>query len=169
MAKSVTPEERLEALQKHRFGENATADSDVLAAALNDRHFRVTAKAAEIASERLCYPLVRNLIDAYQRLLNDPVKKDPQCYAKQAIARALVALECNDTQFLIAGLSYRQMEPVWGGTQDTAVDVRSSCAMGLVNSGYPRAIQELTALLNDPEMRARQGAARAIACGEPRA
>jgi HEAT repeat protein len=169
MARSETPEVRLEALQKHRFGDDAKADSDALAAALSDPHYRVVAKAAELAAERLCYPLVRNLIDAYQRLLSDPVKKDPQCYAKQAIARALVALECNDTQFFIAGLSYRQMEPVWGGTQDTAVDVRSSCAMGLVNSGYPRAIQELTALLNDPEIRARQGAARAIACGEPRA
>jgi HEAT repeat protein len=60
------------------------------------------------------------------------------------------------------------MEPVWGGTADTAVDVRCHCASGLVNSGYFRAVQELTALLNDPEKHARGGAVRAISCGNPR-
>jgi hypothetical protein len=169
VARALKPEEKLEALLKHRFGDDAKADGEVLAAALSDRHYRVVAKAAEIATERLCYPLTASLIGAYQRLLTDPAKRDPQCYAKKAIARALVALECNDTQFFLAGLSYRQLEPVWGGVADTAVDVRCSCAMGLVNSGYPRALQELTTLLNDPDIRARQGAVQAIACGDPRA
>jgi hypothetical protein len=40
--------------------------------------------------------------------------------------------------------------------------------MGLAATGYFRAIQELTALLNDAEWRARAGAARAISCGNPR-
>jgi HEAT repeat protein len=55
-----------------------------------------------------------------------------------------------------------------GGSADTAIDVRCSCAMGLVGTGYSRAVQELTALLHDPESRARAGAARAISCGNPR-
>ena len=67
-----------------------------------------------------------------------------------------------------AALRYRQLEPVWGGTADTAVDVRASCAMGLVASGYSRALVELTALLNDTDAAARVGAVRAIACGNPR-
>src|SRR6185503_6579182 len=45
---------------------------------------------------------------------------------------------------------------------------RASCAMGLVASGYPRALVELTALLNDSDAAARMGAVRAIACGNPR-
>ena len=65
-------------------------------------------------------------------------------------------------------MRYRQHEPVWGGTADTAVDVRASCAMGLVASGYPRALVELTALLNDADAGARLGGVRAIACGNPR-
>jgi HEAT repeat protein len=40
--------------------------------------------------------------------------------------------------------------------------------MGLVASGYPRALVELTALLNDSDAAARMGAVRAIACGNPR-
>src|SRR5690606_33844184 len=61
-----------------------------------------------------------------------------------------------------------QLEPSWGKSIDTAVDVRCNCALGLVNSGHNRAIVELTALLNDPEKRVRAGAARAISCGDPR-
>jgi HEAT repeat protein len=40
--------------------------------------------------------------------------------------------------------------------------------MGLVATGYSRAVPELTALLQDREWRARVGAARAISCGNPR-
>jgi hypothetical protein len=47
-------------------------------------------------------------------------KKDPQCVAKQAIARSLVKLKCTRSDFFIAGLAYRQPEPGWGGATDTA-------------------------------------------------
>jgi HEAT repeat protein len=40
--------------------------------------------------------------------------------------------------------------------------------MGLVVTGYPRALPEITTLLNDTDVRARVGAARAISCGNPR-
>jgi hypothetical protein len=104
----------------------------------------------------------------YARFLDKPLKQDPGCFGKKALARALVALDCNDIEFFLAGLRYRQLEPVWGGTADTAVDVRASCAMGLVASGYSRALVELTALLNDADAAGRIGAVRAIACGNPR-
>jgi hypothetical protein len=131
-------------------------------------HYRVAAKAARLAEESLLYELVPGLEKSYTRLLDQPVKQDPTCYAKKALARALVALDCSDVEFLLAGIRYRQREPAYGGTTDTAADVRSTCAMGLVASGYSRALVELTALLNDPEASARVGAVRAIACGNPR-
>jgi hypothetical protein len=40
--------------------------------------------------------------------------------------------------------------------------------MGLVASGYSRALVELTALLHDSEASARMAAVRAVACGNPR-
>ena len=116
----------------------------------------------------MLYELLPALLAAYARFLERPAKLDPSCIAKKAIARALVGLDCNDAAFYIAGLRYRQPEPVWGGTVDTAVDVRCSCAMGLVASGHPRALLELTEVLNDAEPQARAGAVRAIACGNPR-
>ena len=131
-------------------------------------HYRIAAKAARSAEDALLYELVPALKSAYARFLVKPLKQDPNCYAKRALARALVALDCHDVDFLLGGVRYRQHEPVWGGTADTAVDVRASCAMGLVASGYPRALVELTALLNDADAGARLGGVRAIACGNPR-
>ncbi len=136
--------------------------------ALAARHYRVVAKAARLAEDELLYELVPRLLAAYPRFLDRPLKTDPSCYAKKALTRALVALDCSDAEFFRSGLSYRQHEPVWGGTADTAVDVRASCAMGLVATGYSRALVELTALLSDSEAGARLGAVRAIACGNPR-
>jgi HEAT repeat protein len=135
---------------------------------LVDKHFRVVAKAATLAGERALPDLTPDLLTAYARFLEDPVKRDPNCIAKGAIARALVNLGCDDVDFYLAGIRYTQLEPVWGGSADSAIDVRCSCALGLVNTRYSRAIQELTTLLNDTEARARAGAARAISCGSPR-
>jgi hypothetical protein len=161
-----TVDEQLAALEES--GGDRHAKIERLTSALAARHCRVVAKAARLAEDALLYELVPPLVAAYTRFLDKAAKQDPSCFAKKAIARALVALDCSDAGFFLRGLAYRQLEPVWGGTADTAVDVRASCAMGLVASGYPRALVELTALLNDPEAAARLGAVRAIACGNPR-
>ena len=135
--------------------------------ALNDKHSLVVARAASLAGDRLLHELIGDLVYAYARFLKDPVKRDPGCRAKQAIARALVTLECRDLEFYRAGLLYRQPEPAWGRPTDTATDVRCSCAMGLAAAGHARAVAELTALLVDPESVVRAGAARAISCADP--
>jgi HEAT repeat protein len=135
--------------------------------ALNDKHFLVVARAATLAGDRLLHELAGDLVYAYARFLKDPVKRDPGCKAKQAIARALVTLECEDLEFYRAGILYRQLEPAWGRPTDTATDVRCSCAMGLAATGHARAVAELTGLLVDPETVVRTGAARAISCGNP--
>jgi hypothetical protein len=139
----------------------------VLLKALNDKHFLVVARAATLAGDRLLHELSGDLVYAYARFLKDPVKRDPGCKAKQALARALVTLECQDLEFFRAGILYRQLEPAWGRPTDTATDVRCSCGMGLAAAGPLRAVAELTALLNDSEAVVRIGAARAISCGNP--
>jgi hypothetical protein len=144
------------------------AQSARLEAALAHKHYRVVAKAARLAADALLYDLVPELRAAYRRFLDKPVKTDPNCFAKKALARALVALDCDDAEFFLAGLRLTQREPVWGGTADTAADVRASCGMGLVASGYPRALVALAELLYDPERDARVGAVRAVAYGNPR-
>jgi len=159
-----TARERLEAYRRRCETGDAPSLRDATRQALRDPHCLVVARAAEVSGERLLYDLEPELIAAYGRFLDKPAKRDPQCTAKGAIARALVALDSQDVTFYLAGIGYRQPEPVWGGSVDTAVDLRTSCAMGLAATSYPRALIELVSLLHDPEPRARAGAARAIAC-----
>jgi HEAT repeat protein len=160
--------QKLEILSSVDSAADRVVQSVAIKPFLADKHFRVVAKAATLAGERSLADLRPDLLEAHARFLDDPVKRDPHCIAKGAIARALVNLGCEDVGFYLAGIRYTQLEPVWGGSADSAIDVRCSCAMGLVGTGYSRAVQELTVLLHDKEARARLGAARAISCGNPR-
>jgi HEAT repeat protein len=163
------PEEaRLDALSALEGSTDRAALNDAIGKALQDKHHRVVGKAALLAGERQLPERIPDLLAAYARFLSDPVKRDPGCIAKKAIVRALVALECGDTRFYLEGIRYVQREPAFGAPVDTAVEVRGNSAVGLVNSGYARAVPELTALLNDPEPRAREAAVQAISCGYPR-
>jgi hypothetical protein len=158
---------RIEQYRQECEAADALVVTEATREALTDSHYLMVARAAELGAERLLYDLEPDLIRAYDRLLRNPAKKDPGCAAKGAIARTLVALDCQDSGFYVVGMRYCQPEPVWGGTVDTAVDLRCTCAMGLVNTPSPRALIELVGLLHDPEPHARSGAARAIACTEP--
>ena len=162
------PEEaKLEALAALDPATDRRLQNEAISQALQDRHYRVVARAATLAGERGLGEREKDLLAAYPRFLEDPAKKDPHCLAKAAITGALLALECRDTGFWLAGMRYRQPEPVWRGSSDTAVDVRCNCALGLVNTGHYRAMPELAILLHDPEKRVRAGAVRAISCGNP--
>ena len=161
-----TIDEKLEALD-HLNPDDAQLTHETLSTSLEEKHYRIVAKAAKLCAEHLLYELEENLRKAYQRFLKNPVKTDPNCIAKRALSRAVVDLDGKHLDFYLAGIQYKQLEPVWGGSVDTAADIRASCAMGLVATGYPRALQEITLLLNDPEPAARLGAVRAIGCGNP--
>jgi hypothetical protein len=161
MPKQNTEEQLAELNQLYSVDDNQIIIQTV-SRALHSKSFRVVAKAAKICEEKLLYALEDELIAGYQKLLR---QKDPNCLAKSAIVRALVAQDCHNVDFYLAGLRYVQNEPGWGGPTDSAVDIRCSSAMGLVSTTYPRAMVELLPLLNDPEPNARIGAARAIRYG----
>lgn len=99
---------------------------------------------------------------AFFTLMQDPVKRDPQCKGKTAIAEALRRIETDDDSVFMRGVRLRQREPVWGGSVDTAAALRGICAMGLVEMHHPAALAEAAELLMDPELAARVAAARAI-------
>jgi HEAT repeat protein len=162
-----TPDAKLAKLSEFNSLPDRPGQLDLVRSALADRSSRVVAKAATLCGEHSLRETTSELKAAYGRFLVDPVKRDPQCMAKQAIVRALVDLDCGDVEFFLEGIRYRQLEPVWGGSTDTAVDIRSSCAMGLVTTSYWRALPEIAALLVDTEVRVREGAIRAISCGNP--
>lgn len=112
--------------------------------------------------------LVEHLAGAFGRLAEDPVKRDPGCVGKTAIARALYRLDAPDDNVLLAGIELVQMEPVFGGRVDVAAELRGLCGMALAATSHPRAMPRLALLLADPERAARIAAARALAASGDR-
>jgi hypothetical protein len=114
--RDAPPEEVLPALRK----------------ALSDRVNLVVAKAARIAAERQLEALLADLLEAFSRLFDEPVRRDPKCWGKTALAGALKDLGYAESAPYLRGLRHRQMEPVWGGEADTAENLRGTCLLALI-------------------------------------
>ena len=166
MPKSRRIEDALAALNQLRAAPTSDAALAQLRKALAGKSSHVAAKAAQIAGESEIGALVPDLVAAFERFMQNPVKSDPNCSAKAAIADALYRIGHDDESVFLRGIHHRQMEPVYGGRVDTAIDLRAASALGLVRMNYADALVELADLLADPEPRARAAAAQAIAyCG----
>jgi len=148
----------------------ASADSPAarrqLKEALANKSSLIVARAADIVRHLEASDFAPDLIAAFQRFMKDPVKTDKSCAAKSAIVKTLLAADCDDEEIFLLGIRHVQLEPTWGGRADTAAPLRALCGQGLVQIGSPVAMNELAALLADPEADARIGAAHALAhCG----
>jgi HEAT repeat protein len=133
--------------------------------ALTSENNYLVAKAAKIVADHELVELLPDVLSAFDRFFFDAVKNDPQCWAKNALVKALVKLKCCDATVYLQGLRHTQEEPVWGGHSDTAGALRSTCAQALVGC---HDLSE-TALLNillepllDQDKTVRIEAARAI-------
>jgi HEAT repeat protein len=156
---------KLEALESLRSAPESSSTAGQLRHALKDRNNYFVSRAAAIAAERQQRPLIPDLLNAFARFLDNPVKSDPQCWAKNAIAKALKDLEHDNPDVFLKGISHFQLEPVWGGRADTAATLRGTCALALVGCRLED-LQILTCLsdaLADPEKSVRMDAARAVA------
>jgi HEAT repeat protein len=125
----------------------------------------LVAKAAAIAANHSLTGLLPEVLSAFDRFFVDPVKNDPQCWAKNALVKALVKLECRDATIYLRGLRHTQEEPVWGGHSDTAGALRGTCTHALVTCGELSEIALLNILLEpllDQDKTVRVEAARAI-------
>lgn len=134
--------------------------------ALGDQSNFVVEQVAKIVREHEVRDLIPELVSAYHRFLSDGAECDKGCRAKLAIVEALSSLDFEEPDFWLAGMQYRQQEPVWNGSIDTATELRGVCAFGLVRSRLvapSELLIALTDLLADSEFVARAQAARAIA------
>jgi HEAT repeat protein len=148
---------------------NTPASPQLLAelrAALVDNSNFVVAEAAEIAAKAQLGELAPDLIAAFDRFFENPLKRDKLCKAKNAIAEALNQLDCAEEEFFWRGARYVQLEPVWGGSQDMAAPLRVACALSLVRTRAHGVLPYLVDLLCDSEKPARIGAAQALAYSE---
>jgi HEAT repeat protein len=135
----------------------------LIAKALASKSNLVAAKAARIAGDAQWTELTDELVATFDRFLKRGPELDKGCVALIAIARALYNLDYDGVDLYLAGMRHVQLEPGWGGSSDTAVELRTVCAMGLASTTYPSRLREFVNLLVDREWQARSGAVRAIA------
>lgn len=147
-------------------GDNSPTAVATLRDGLADRSPHVVARASQLVGDLEISALAPALLAAFERLMSDPVKNDPNCSAKAAIADALYRLGADAEELFLRGARHVQMEPVWGGRADTAGPLRSACGFGLVRMGSRQALDVAAELLADPEARVRAEAARALGYSE---
>ena len=158
-------EEQLAQLNAVR-GMPRTEASAAIRKALADRVNLVIAKAANLAAELDLRDTVPDLRHAFDRLFEDMLKRDPQCWGKNAVARALKELEHREAAPFLRGAVHIQMEPVWGGQQDTAGPLRGICLLALpacADIDRPAVLRHMVNALTEPAPPVRADAARALA------
>lgn len=166
MAKRPTIEQRLERVRALQHEESSDVLRHELERTLSDSSNFVVEAAAKIVDEQELTGFEPFLLDAFERLLIDPIKTDKGCVAKTAIVEALNRLDFDDAEFYLRGMRYTQPEPAWDGSEDAAAHLRGACAYGLVKSGQLGFVPIMTALVDllaDSCKTARVHAALAIA------
>jgi HEAT repeat protein len=164
MAKRLSLDEKLAAVRRLRDEEDPAALITELRASLGDRSNLVVAAAAAVVGERGLAELAPALGAAFDQFLKDPLKNDKLCRAKIAIVHALDRLEHDESPTFLKAARHVQLEPVYGGTTDTAAPLRAAAVFALARIGGPRLLPVFTDALTDPEKDVRIAAAQALAC-----
>jgi hypothetical protein len=136
-----------------------------LAKALAHRNNLIVSKAAALALHHRLTGLTPNLVAAFAHFFENAAKSDPQCWAKNSLAKTLAAFEYQAPELFLTGMRHIQPEPVWGGSADTAGPLRGTCALALVQCrdlNNHRLLIHLIPLLADKELTVRINAVRAI-------
>jgi HEAT repeat protein len=159
MGKRRGAEEVLDDLAALRGKPASPETARAISAALGHKINFVAAKAADVARELNVDGLCGPLQEAFTRFLGGGAA-DRGCVATTAIARAAVELRCPAAELFNAGIRHVQKERP---PDDAASELRGLCALGLVMSRDPEAIEKAADLLADPEPTSRAGAVRALA------
>jgi HEAT repeat protein len=132
---------------------------------LAHRNNFLVSKAAKLVAEAELTALLPDVLAAYDRFFIDPGTTDPKCWAKEALAKALVKLGHRTKDAYLRGMRHHQMEASWGPPVDTAGALRGTCTHALVDCPGISDAELLTALLEpltDIDKTVRMEAARAI-------
>lgn len=138
------------------------AEAGELRDALRSKTGVLVGAAAKQVAARTLDALYDELAPSFVRLCERGVERDPGCRGKIAIARALHQLDRWEDEVFIRGVTYVQEEPVWGGREDTAAELRGACGMAYAHAGRSDSLDVLADLLADRERMARAAAAQAL-------
>jgi len=141
------------------------ATIEPLRKALANRNNFVAAKAADLVRQFELTQLTPDILAAFDRFFSDPIKTDPQCWAKNAISRTLAAFDHQDPDVYLRGMKHIQLEPSFGGPSDSAGTLRATCALALVQCRRltePELLAHLIELIDDKDKFVRVEAIRAL-------
>ena len=162
MATRPSLDDKLAALRKLRGQALTTEQEADLRKSLGDRSNLVVAAAAEIVGENALVALARDLEAAFARFLVNPVKDDKLCRAKIAVVQALDKMEHQRPDVFETAVAYVQQEPVWGGSEDTAVPLRAAALIALARIDGSSSLPRLVDAMIDPAKDVRIAAAQAM-------
>ena len=158
-------EQQLEALSALRAAGATEAAVVVLRKAMKDRVNLIVAKAASVSAQLRMVALIPDIVSAFDRLFENAAAVDPQCWGKNALAKALKDLGHEDSRSFVRGAKHFQMEPVWNGLADTATVLRGICILAAIQcTDLTREdkLWLLTRALTDGEATVRVEAVRAL-------
>jgi HEAT repeat protein len=162
MARRASLDDKLAALRALR-GRALTPEQKVeLRQRIGDRSNLVAAAAAAIAGESALVELAQDLEAAFDRFLVNPLKDDKLCRAQIAIVQALDRMEHQDSEVFRRAARHVQLEPVWGGTEDSAPPLRAAAVVALARVEGPGSLPLLIDALADPAREVRIAAASAL-------
>jgi HEAT repeat protein len=162
MAPRASLDDKLAALRELRGRALTPEQKGELRKRVGDRSNLVVAAAAVIAGESLLVELSRDLEAAFDRFLVNPVKNDKLCRAKVAIVQALDRMEHDQSDVFRRATRHVQLEPVWGGTEDSAPPLRAAAVVALARAEGSGALPLLVDALADPAKEVRTAAASAL-------
>ena len=162
MAARQSLDDKLAALRAMR-GQELTAEQKAeLRKRIGDRSNLVVAAAAALAAEIGLHELAGELDAAFDRFMANPLKDDKLCRAKIAIVEALDRMEHPDTGVYLKAAAHVQLEPVWGGTEDSAPPLRSAALVALARAEGVHSLPVLVDAMADPARDVRIAAAVAL-------
>jgi HEAT repeat protein len=162
MAARASLDDKLAALRELRGQALTPEHKTELRKRIGDRSNLVVAAAAAIAGENSLVELAKDLEAAFDRFLINPVKDDKLCRAKIAVIQALDKLEHQDSEVFDKAARHVQLEPVWGGSEDSAAPLRAAALIALARIEGSRSLPLLVDAMADPAKDVRIAAAVAL-------
>jgi HEAT repeat protein len=163
MGKRLSLDDKLAEIRLIRGQSHAAEHTTELRRLIGDRSNLVVATAAAVVGERTLVELAADMETAFDRFLDDPLKNDKLCRAKIAIVQALDKIEHVKRDVFEKAATHVQLEPVFGGSEDTAAPLRGAALFALARIGGSDYHSLLVDSFTDSEKEVRLATAQALA------
>lgn len=168
MPKTSAIDSMLDELAAIRDRELTEDDKTLVRRRLGHRNSVVVARAAGCAAAHSLSDLVPLLVKRFDDFRKDGPRADKGCVAKLAIVKALDRLEHDRVEWFLEASRIVQHEPAYGGSVDTAVQLRRQSLQAMATFPWFAVSRRLVEMLGDPSPIVRTAAVSALSGFEGR-